>query len=213
MSTVTRSRPDRLASPSSESAPTTRIDGRTARSVRTRSAIVEAMLDLIEEGDLQPTVARVAKRAGISERLIYHHFDDLESLLSAVAARQSERVIDRIRPIDPNLPLAERIEQLVEQRSRLLEWITPFRRAALLHEPFSPALRERHDQMLAHSRDQLARLFSRELQGLDTGPRRELLAALEATTSWPWWDAVRRAGLSRPAARRAMRRTLSALLT
>lgn len=170
------------------------------------------MLELIEEGDLQPTASRVAKRAGISERLIYHHFDDLDALLGAVAERQSQRVIDRVRPIDAGLPLADRIDKLVEQRAELLEWITPFRRAALLQEPFSPALRERHAQVLAHNRDQLTQVFSRELRRLAAGPRREVLAALEATTSWPWWDSVRSAGLSRPAARRAMHRTISALL-
>ena len=33
-----------------------RIDGRTARATRTRTAIVDAHLALISEGDLKPTV-------------------------------------------------------------------------------------------------------------------------------------------------------------
>lgn len=190
-----------------------KVDGRIARSIRTRTAIIDAMLALIEEGELQPTAARVAERAGISERLIYHHFDDLEALLAAVAERQSERVIKRVRPIDAARPLPDRIHELVEQRAALFEWITPFRRAAMLHEPFSPALRERRDQVLAHNRRQLTEVFRPELRALPVGARRELLAALDATTSWAWWDAVRGAGLSAAAARRAMHRTIAALLT
>ena len=44
-------------------------DGRAARAARTRAAIVDALLALLEEGDLQPTANRIADRAilGIDE--------------------------------------------------------------------------------------------------------------------------------------------------
>jgi AcrR family transcriptional regulator len=53
---------------------------RSPRAERARASIAEALLSLIDEGDLQPTANRIAERAGISLRLIYHHFGDLESL-------------------------------------------------------------------------------------------------------------------------------------
>ena len=62
-----------------------RVDGRTARSERTRNAIVDAHLRLIHEGDLRPTAERIAKQAGVSLRALWSHFSDLEALFAARA--------------------------------------------------------------------------------------------------------------------------------
>src|SRR5689334_14654276 len=102
-------------------------DGRLARTARTRAAIVDALLDLLEEGDLQPTASRIADRAGTSLRLIYHHFGDLESLFHSAAIRQTERLAEHVEPIDVDLPLRERVDTIVDQRADVLEWITPVR--------------------------------------------------------------------------------------
>ena len=55
-------------------------DGRTLRSLRTREAIVDATIGLLEDGDLRPTAPRVAERASVSVRSVFQHFDDLETL-------------------------------------------------------------------------------------------------------------------------------------
>jgi hypothetical protein len=41
------------------------LDGRSARALRTREAIVDACIGLVEEGELRPTAPRVAERAGV----------------------------------------------------------------------------------------------------------------------------------------------------
>ena len=58
--------------------------------------IAEALLSLIDEGDLQPTANRIAERAGISLRVIYHHFGDLEALFREAAERETVRLISRV---------------------------------------------------------------------------------------------------------------------
>ena len=98
-----------------------RLDGRLARSARTRRAVVDALLDLLGEGDLRPTAARIAQRAGVSMRLVFHHFDDLEAIYSELADRQAERVKPLTVPISAALPLPQRIEEFCAQRGRLLE--------------------------------------------------------------------------------------------
>ncbi len=55
-------------------------------------------------------------------------------------------------------------------------------------------------------------MFDAELRGRPAADRRELLGALDATTSWGYWDAMRSSGLPVATARRAMTRTLAALL-
>ena len=76
-----------------------RLDGRLARSARTRHAVVDALLDLLGEGDLRPTAARIAERAGVSLRLVFHHFDDVDAIYNELADRQAERVKPLTEPI------------------------------------------------------------------------------------------------------------------
>ena len=190
-----------------------RIDGRLARSARTRYAVVDALLDLLGEGDLRPTAARIAERAGVSLRLVFHHFDDLEAIYSELADRQAERVKPLTVPIPVTLPLPLRIEKFSAQRGRLLETLSPVRRAAVLMEPFRPALAKR----LKHARD-LTRAaaiaaFTPELSKLDPDEKRATVAALDVATSWVAWEQMRRhQGLSETAARGVMATTIRALL-
>ena len=67
------------------------MDGRIARGARARAAIVDALLALIEAGELRPSAARIAERAGVSLRSVFQHFKDVESLFAAMADRQRER--------------------------------------------------------------------------------------------------------------------------
>ena len=55
-------------------------DGRLLRSERSRHLIVEAMIELIDEGVLTPTAQQVAKRANVGIRSVFRHFDDMDSI-------------------------------------------------------------------------------------------------------------------------------------
>jgi AcrR family transcriptional regulator len=187
-------------------------DGRLARAARSRAAIVDALLDLVQEGDLQPTANRIATRAGISLRLIYHHFGDLESLYHAAAARQAARLADRIEPIDPGLPVAARVAAIVRQRAEVLDWMTPVRLASLLQEPYSQELRSARDELTRAGEAQLADLFSPELDRLDGAERDETLAALTTVLGWGMWNDLRTAGRSPAEARAVLHRTVAALV-
>jgi TetR/AcrR family transcriptional regulator, regulator of autoinduction and epiphytic fitness len=184
-------------------------DGRVLRGERNRRAVVEAMLALIEEGDPQPTAKRVAERAGVALRSVFHHFDDVESVLAAAARLQAERHWHIVKPVAPELPLGERIAQVVAQRSTLFERIAPARRAALLVEHDSPVISAWLEEGRTMLRRQLVATFAPEL----AGEGRELLAALEVSASWTTWESLRhRQGLSVNAARRVLARVLTALV-
>ena len=166
------------------------IDGRTARAVRTRDSLVDATIALVEEGDLRPTAPRIAERAGVSVRSVFQHFDDLETLFSAMGDRVVERLALLIRPIDPGAPLAERVTAFVRQRSEVHEAITPINRAAILQLPASTTIdrqfRAGHSFVSAH----LAEVFATELDAVGDG-RSELLDALVLACSWPNWNLFR----------------------
>ena len=78
-----------------------RVDGRTARRDRNRLAVLDAVLELFEEGNMNPGVHEVADRSGVSLRSVYRYFEDLDELITAAIDRHLERtrplfVIERI---------------------------------------------------------------------------------------------------------------------
>ena len=58
----------------------TSVDGRVARTARTRDTILGATRTLILDGAMDPTAREVADRAGITTRTLFRHFPDMESL-------------------------------------------------------------------------------------------------------------------------------------
>lgn len=157
------------------------------RARRTRLAIVDATLALVDEGDLEPTAPRVAARAGVSVRSVFQHFDDLQGLFAAVG----DRVLDKLRflalDVDPRLPLGERIPLVVDQRTVMLEAITPIRRAALINAWRSPEVTDRIARGRELLRAEVAVAFGPELAAADPG----LLDVLDAVLSWGMWDQLR----------------------
>ena len=166
-------------------------DGRASRASRTRSAVVDALLALINDGNLRPTAREVADAAGVSLRSVYVHFDDVESLFLAASARHYERVQELSTGWDPGAPLAERVRELVARRGRIYEDGAQVRRAALLQEPFSPALRQALEYGRRAGRSELDAVFAPELAAVDEAQRPRLRAALEVVTGAATWDQLR----------------------
>jgi len=63
--------------------PTTKVDGRSDRSVRTREKIIGALFQLVGEGTLRPRAEEIAHEADVAVRTLFRHFDDMEGLITA----------------------------------------------------------------------------------------------------------------------------------
>ncbi|HEX4866409.1 MAG TPA: TetR/AcrR family transcriptional regulator [Acidimicrobiales bacterium] len=188
-------------------------DGRTLRSLRTREAIVDATIALLEEGDLKPTAPRVAERASVSVRSVFQHFDDLESLHAAVAERLATRLSALVLPISVDLPLDDRLARFVHQRGVLLDALAPIRRAADVHGPFSTEITARLRDGQAFLRAEVEVTFAPELAAAGAD-REDLLDALDATVSWGTWTTLRSApGRDQASATRVMQRMAAAVLS
>lgn len=169
-------------------------------------------MQLLDEGDLRPTAPRVAARAGVSVRSVFQHFADLETLHASVAERLVERVAVLVVPIDPALGLEERIERFTRQRGMLLEAITPIRRAADVHGPFSGEIRSRLSEGQRFLLGEVAAAFEPELAEAGEG-RGEVLLALDAALSWATWHSLRNShGCDVPTAEAVVRRLVGAIL-
>jgi AcrR family transcriptional regulator len=190
--------------------PAGRVDGRTARAARTRLAIVDALLDLVAEGDLRASPERVVARAGVSLRTLWTHFKDLEALHSAANQRLIERQDAQYVPIPTGAPLAERVTAFCEQRGRMLEIVAPAARAAQVRLPVAQ-LRSNRAVHTARALEEIRTLFAAELSS--AALREDLERALLVNTSWPVWSMLRDdLGLDVPAATTVMTRAVSSLL-
>ena len=122
-------------------------DGRRQRRERNREAVVQAVLELVREGELAPGAEAVAARAGLSARSVFRYFDDLDDLCRAAIAHQ----VALVRPIlDHELAsggsLAERVTAVVAQRVDLFEAMGPIGTFARLRAPFQPLDRRATDR-------------------------------------------------------------------
>jgi AcrR family transcriptional regulator len=167
----------------------------------------------MDEGNLRPTAREVSERAGVSLRSVFQHFEDLEALFAAAADKQIDRLSPLVARVPTDAPLPERLRLFVEARTRLFEAISPVRRAALLQEPFSAELAGRLCWSRESNRKEVERTFAAEVAALPAKDRRDVLAALHATSEWYTWETLRvHAGLSETDARRVMSRMIAALL-
>ncbi len=162
------------------------LDGRQSRSARSRLAICEACLDLVQEGALQPSADQVAERAGVSRRSIFNHFSDLAELYDAVVEAGMQRCAPLLEEISEREPVARRVDRLAQVRSRFLEAAGAFTRAltaqALVGPTAEQALRvSRYTAGLQHQ--EVERLFQRELEGLSAAERAEVLEAMKRETA------------------------------
>lgn len=201
------------ANTDTSTSPEPKTDGRHSRSAQSREAVCVALLELLREGELQPTAQQIADRAGISARSVFRLFSDLNQLF-AFAALEQQRWTARLFDQPPETgPRSSRISELVRRRARYFEETAPVRRATALYLPFYSALREDHDRINALLRAQLEAVFASELAACPRLERDALLESLDALTSWLYWQQLREfQGLDADDTRLAVETALDAVL-
>lgn len=188
-------------------------DGRTARSRRTRTAVVDALLALQEDGHLAPTAQQVAARAGVALRTVFGHFCDMETLWAEAGARELARLECLADEISPDLPLPERVERFATSRARVLERLLPVMRSARLREPTSPQLATNRRIFVEAGDDEVRTVFASELARLDGDAAARLLDIVYVAAGGPTWEVLRHdRGLSQEQSRDAVHAALAALL-
>lgn len=193
--------------------PKAKLDGRTARSQRTRAAVLEALIALLDEGQFKPPAKVIAERSGVSTRSVFQHFPDLETLLIAAVELGVNRFGASVQPIAADLPLKARIGALVEQRFALFERAGNVYWAGQIATPISATLKATFAHVEYAFRVQVGVTFKQELAGLRK-PKRDLrVARVAAATGFHHWYALRRVeGLDPLAAKGAMMEMLAVLL-
>lgn len=92
-------------------------DGRVRRSERSRQKIIDAVIILVEGGNMDPSAQEVASEANVGLRSVFRHFDDMDSLYSDVIAQKEQEIMPIIfapyESSDWRAQLNERIDRRV----------------------------------------------------------------------------------------------------
>ncbi|MCE9573969.1 MAG: hypothetical protein K8W52_12540, partial [Deltaproteobacteria bacterium] len=169
---------------------TTGEDGRHRRARRTRTAILTALLALVEEGKVTPTAPQIAARANVALRSVAQHFPSRE-LMFAAAAAHYRAVAPRTLSTDRQATLADRIAGFAARRATVLETTAPFRRTATAMASQSTAVADGMRAAARARRREVAAAFAPELEALAEVARGALLDALDVVCSGRAWDALR----------------------
>ncbi len=169
------------------------VDGRTLRRTRNRTAVIDALLEIIREGNLRPGASEIADRAGVSHRSIFRYFDDLDDLvLTAIdQAFQEAGPLAGIPDIGSG-SLDERIANLVDARLALFESVDGTMQLARMRAPSIPSIDEGIAEIAVLFRNQLAEHFAQELAALDEGDRDLLVDGVLVLTSYDSFTIHRR---------------------
>ncbi len=91
----------------------TPLTPRERRHQRTRQAILDAALELINQGGMKElSMRKIAERIDYSPAGLYEYFGSKEEIIAAACAQAEQRLEAYMKAVDPSLPPAQRLVEL-----------------------------------------------------------------------------------------------------
>lgn len=184
------------------------VDGRTIRREKSRQRIIDAIIELVTDGKLEPTAEDVAVLANVTTRTVFRHFKDMEALYREIVADMHAET-DALRvPFEPDRGWREQFDELLVRRTNLFERYT---NRLLLSESLrsrSPAIANEMDVLVSQLRESLKARLPKAILSDSIA-----LASLEVALGWEVWIRLRRdQGLSVKRARSAVEKLTDSVL-
>ena len=168
-------------------------DGRKHRSQKSQMLIVNAMLELVAQGNLEPSADQIAQIAKVGRRSVFRHFTDMDTLY-----REINRSIAATMGSIVQQPF-----QAADWRGRVLELV-----AGLVHRHRSAFLKTAHAQFVGILRDILMGILPK-----DIARDAVLVEALDMLLSFESWNRLREdQGLSIAKSKRVLKQAIESLL-
>ncbi|MFM1751136.1 MAG: hypothetical protein RL119_98 [Actinomycetota bacterium] len=188
------------------------IDGRRARGERNKNAVVTALLELYESGEVQPSAARVAALAGVSERSVFRYFDDMEDLATTAVSIQWERVQPFYKDLSTEGSFANRLQAIIDHRLALYDKVGGVFRVGLAAAVRISAAAEAVEQRRDFLRRQGRKQFRSEIEAQDNPTNASTI--VDFTLSLENIDYLRRsAGMTNTQIKKVLAENLQAVLS
>ncbi len=182
------------------------VDGRRQRSDASRRKIALAMLDLLREGELDPSADLVAERAGVGRRTVFRLFSDMEGVYREMHAVMTSRLAPEFAKPFVGRTWAARLDEVIERRAKMFEMMLPIKTAADARRYSSNFLQIEHKKITRLQRQTLRAVLPAALAKGDP------LEALDLALSFEAWRRLRHEqGLGVKQAQAVLRRIVSAI--
>jgi len=183
------------------------VDGRRQRSDASRRKIALAMLDLLREGEADPSADLVAERAGVGRRTVFRLFSDMEGVFREMHAIMTSRLTPAFAQPLTATTWRGRLDELIERRAKAFEQMLPIKTAADARRYTSNFLTSEHKNITRLQRQALLAVLPATLA------RNDMLEALDLTLSFEAWRRLRyEQGLGVKQAQDVLKRIVSALV-
>lgn len=151
--------------------------------------MIDATIDLFQEGHLPPAADDIAARAGVSTATLFRYYPTLDDMRAETITRFSERhnALWDLDHVGAG-PLDERIERLVAARLTLYETVAPVARFARARAHEQPQIAATLDLRRGMLTRQIEAHFALELEGLAPADRAGIVGAIAVITSFEAWD-------------------------
>jgi len=161
-------------------------DGRALRGARNRERIVEALLELVREGEPLPTAEQVSQRAGVGTRTVFRHFDDMESLNAEMQAAIEREIGPLLNEPRSRGSLEQRARAMIRRRIAIFESIAAFKRSSEIQRWNTPYLQRNHAEDVRRLRADMLRWLP-ELDCADP----DRVESIDLITSFEAWNRLR----------------------
>jgi AcrR family transcriptional regulator len=168
-------------------------DGRSQRRRRNRDAVIAALISLIREGDLDPSVAKIADRAEVSHRSIFRYFDDLNDLARTAVETEFRNVVpSTVVPDIGQGTLDHRINVFIDIHIRTLLRTHSLGLVARSRSLVIPEIDRSLAAIIEYRVEQTRRQFAPELGAMPEHERETTAMAISTFVSFETFDMQRR---------------------
>jgi AcrR family transcriptional regulator len=183
-------------------------DGRKHRSQKSQARIVNAMLELVAEGNLAPSADQIADIAKVGRRSVFRHFKDMDTLYREITDNIAATMGSIVQQPFTAADWRGKVLELVDRRAMGFERMKPFLLAGQIHRHRSEFLKLSHGQFVAMLRAILLGILPKEAAGNSV-----LVEALDMLLSFESWSRLREdQGLSVAKSKRVLKQAIELLM-
>lgn len=161
-------------------------DGRRQRSGRSRRKIIEALFDLMREGEMSPTAVIVAERADVGLRTVFRHFEDMESIFEEMTEDLKAVTMPKILAPLQSETWQDKLMEAIDRNAEVYEEVFPMQVALIIRRFQSDFLTKQYKSEVNLLRKSLKSFLPKEIV-----QNRTLFAAIEVNLTFATWRRLR----------------------